>query len=151
MSTLKETLRHDLTESIRARDALVSGTLRMALAAVTNEEVAGKVHRELDDAQVLKVIAKEAKKRKEAVAAYTSAHRPELAEREEAELAVLERYLPAALTDDEVKVLVAQAISQTGANSIGQLGAVMKAVQPLVAGKADGARVAAAVRAALTS
>ena len=94
MSSLKDTFHTDLTAAIRARDAVVSGTLRMVLAAITTEEVAGKTARELSDAEVQKVVNKEAKKRKEAAAAYTQAGRPELAAREEAELAVLERYLP---------------------------------------------------------
>ncbi len=150
MSTsLKQTLQSDLTEAIRGRDRLRSATLRMALAAVTNEEVAGKVARQLSDADVMKVLAKEAKKRKEAATAYTDASRPELAEQEEAELAVLEGYLPAPLGDEELGTLVARAVAESGATGMPQLGLVMKAVQPLVAGRADGGRVAALVRKAL--
>ena len=122
----------------------------MVLAAITTEEVAGKTARELSDAEVQKVVNKEAKKRKEAAAAYTQAGRPELAAREEAELAVLERYLPQQLTADEFAALVAAAVAETGATGMPQLGLVMKALQPQVAGRADGAAVAAAVRAALS-
>ncbi len=87
---LKTTLRSNLTESIRARDAVRSSTLRMALTAISNAEVAGKVHRDLSDDEVVAVVAKEAKKRREAAAAYAEAGRPELAEAEDAELAVLQ-------------------------------------------------------------
>ncbi len=149
-STLKDTLQSDLTESIRSRDAVRSATLRMALTAVTNAEVSGTVARELTDDDVLKVIAKEAKKRKEAITAYTDAKRPELAAKEEAELAVLDAYLPAQLSDDELRELVATAVRETAATGMPQLGQVMKAVQPLVAGRADGGRVAALVKQALT-
>ncbi len=149
-SPLKDTLQSDLTESIRSRDAVRSATLRMALTAVTNAEVAGTVARELSDEDVLRVLAKEAKKRKEAMTAYTDAKRPELAAKEEAELGVLDAYLPAQLTDDELRALVAEAVKDTGATGLPQLGLVMKAVQPLVAGRADGGRVAALVKQALT-
>lgn len=144
--TLKDTLQSDLTAAIRARDSVRSATLRMALTAVTNEEVSGTVARQLTDADVLKVLAKEAKKRKEAVTAYTEAARPELAVKEEAELAVLEGYLPAQLGDDELEALVAQAVKDSGATGMPQMGLVMKVVQPLVAGRADGGRVAAIVK-----
>lgn len=150
MSALKETLRRDLTAAIRSRDAVVAATLRMALMAVTTEEVAGKVHRELSDEEVSRVLTKEAKKRREAATAYTAAGRPELAATEEAELAVLAGYLPQQLTEAEIATLVAEAVASTGASGMPQLGHVMKALQPRVAGRADGAAVAAAVRAALS-
>jgi uncharacterized protein YqeY len=148
--SLKATVQSDLTTAIRERDAVRSGTLRMALAAITTEEVAGKEARELTDDDVLKVLAKEAKKRKEAATAFTGAGRPELAAKEEAELAVLEGYLPAQLSDDELAEIVAAAVEQTGASGMGAMGQVMKAAQPVVAGRADGGRVAAAVKAALS-
>ena len=94
MSTLKEQLQSDLTAAMRARDQVGASTLRMALTAVTTEEVAGTEHRDLTDDDVLKVLTKEAKKRREAATAYTGAGRAELAAKEEAELAVLEGYLP---------------------------------------------------------
>ncbi|HET7276891.1 MAG TPA: GatB/YqeY domain-containing protein [Dermatophilaceae bacterium] len=148
---LKETVQSDLHAAMRDRDQVRAGTLRMVLTAITNEEVAGKQARELSDDEVLKVLAKEAKKRKEAATAYTGAGRPELAERENAELTVLESYLPAQLDDSELERLVAQAIDQTGATGMPQMGLVMKAAQALVAGRADGGRVAAAVKAALAA
>jgi uncharacterized protein YqeY len=149
--SLKATVQSDLTTAIRERDAVRSGTLRMALAAITTEEVAGKEARELTDDDVLKVLAKEAKKRKEASTAFTDAGRPELAAKEEAELVVLEAYLPAQLSDEELASIVAAAVEQTGASGMAAMGQVMKAAQPVVAGRADGGRVAAAVRAALAS
>ncbi|MEO7069070.1 MAG: GatB/YqeY domain-containing protein [Nostocoides sp.] len=145
-TSLKATVQHDLHDSMRARDKVRSGTLRMALTAITTEEVAGDEARELSDEEVLRVLAKEAKKRKEASAAYTGAGRQELADLEDAELAILESYLPAQLDDAELDRIVAEAIASTGATGIPQLGLVMKAAQPVVAGRADGGRVAAAVR-----
>lgn len=144
--SLKTTLRADLTEAMRERDKVRSGTLRMVLTAVTNEEVAGKESRELSDDDVRRVVAKEAKKRREAAEAYDGASRPELAEQERAELTVLEGYLPAQLTDDELDHLVAEAVQETGATGMAQMGQAMKAVQPRVAGRAEGGRVAAAVK-----
>jgi uncharacterized protein YqeY len=146
MSSLKDRLRSDLTDAIRGRDQVRAGTLRMVLTSVTNEEVAGTEARELSDDEVLKVMAKEAKKRREASAAYTGAGRAELAAKEDAELAIVEAYLPAQLGDDELERLVTEAVADTGATGMPQLGLVMKAVQPRVAGRADGGRVAAVVR-----
>ena len=148
--SLKATVQSDLTDAIRQRDAVRSGTLRLALTSITNEEVSGTEARELSDDEVLKVLAKEAKKRKEAATAYAGAGRRELAAKEEAELAVLEAYLPAQLSDDELATIVATAIEQTGATGMPQLGQVMKVAQGVVAGRADGGRVAAAVKTALT-
>lgn len=147
--SLKSTLQSDLHTAMRERDLTRSATLRMALSAVTTEEVAGKQARVLTDEDVVKVLAKEAKKRKESATAYDHAGRGELAERERAELTVLETYLPAQLTDEELSGVVAQAIAASGAAGMSQLGLVMKATQPLVAGRADGGRVAAAVKRAL--
>lgn len=149
MSDLKDRLQNDLTTAMKARDELRTATLRMALTAVKNEEVAGGEAKELDDDAVLKVLAREGKKRREAAEAYTNAGRPELAEREVAEGRVIEEYLPAQLSDEELTALVAAAIAETGATSPQQMGAVMKAVTPKVAGRAEGGRVAAAVKAAL--
>lgn len=148
--SLKATVQSDLTDAIRQRDQVRSGTLRLALTAITNEEVSGTEARELSDDEVLKVLAKEAKKRKEAATAYADAARPELAAKEEAELLVLEAYLPAQLSDEELTTIVAAAIEQTGATGMPQLGQVMKVAQGVVAGRADGGRVAATVKAALT-
>ena len=146
MSSLKDTLRSDLTDSIRARDELRSSTLRMALTSLTNEEVAGDQARELSDDEVLSVLVREAKRRREAATAYDDANRPELAERERAELVVIEGYLPAQLSDEELSALVADAIAETGAEGPRAMGQVMKAVQPKVAKRADGGRVSAEVK-----
>jgi len=123
----------------------------MALTAITNEEVSGATARELSDDEVLKVLTKEAKKRREAVTAYKEAKRPELAAKEESELAIVEAYLPAQLSDAELEGLVAQALTETGATGMSQMGLVMKAATALVAGRADGGRVAAIVKSALAA
>ncbi len=146
---LKDTLRSHLTDAIRGRDQVRAATLRMVLTAVTTEEVSGTQARELTDEEVLRVVAKEAKKRREASEAYASAQRPELAAKEEAELAVLQGYLPTQLDDADLEALVARAVAETGATGMPQMGVVMRTVQPLVAGRAEGGRVAAAVRSAL--
>ncbi len=146
MSDLKDRLQADLTAAIRGRDELTIATLRMALAAITTEEVAGTSARELSDDEVLKVLAREAKKRREAAEAFRSADRAELAERERAEGAVLDRYLPSQLGDDEVAELVRAAIAETGATGMPQMGAVMKAAQAQAAGRVDGRRLSTEVR-----
>ena len=150
MSELKERLQADLTGAIRARDEVTTATLRMALAAVTTEEVAGTTARTLSDDEVLTVLAREAKKRREAAEAFGSADRPELVERERAEGAVLDRYLPTQLDDAEVAELVRAAIEETGATGMPQMGAVMKAAQARAAGRADGRRVSTEARRQLT-
>ena len=143
---LKEQLRADLTTAMKARDELTSSTLRMVLTAVTTEEVAGKQARELSDDDIIKVLTREAKKRREANDAYTQAGREELAAREQAELGVIERYLPQQLSDDDVAELVSAAIAETGATDPKAMGQVMKVLTPQVAGRAAGAKVAAEVR-----
>ena len=150
-TTLKEQIQHDLHDAMRARDKVRSGTLRMTLTSITNAEVAGDEARELSDDEVLKVVAKEAKKRKESSAAYTAANRPELAAVEEAELVVLEGYLPAQLDDDELRGIVERGPSSRPAPpAMAQMGLVMKAAQAEVAGRADGGRVAAVVKQVLS-
>jgi len=144
--TLKEQLHADLTDAMKARDELRMATLRMALTSVTNEEVAGKQARTLGDDEVIKVLTREIKKRKEAAQAFGDAGREDRAEREAAEAAVLAAYLPAQLSDDELVELVRSCVSQAGATEPRQLGAVMKLAQPMVAGRADGSRVAAEVK-----
>ncbi len=154
MSELKQRLRSDMTAAMKARDSLALGTLRMALAAITNEEVSGSTARELTDAEVSAVLSKEVKKRKESAEAFDGAGRSELADKERAESAVISAYLPVQLTDDEIAVLVASAVAEvagsTGAPpTMRQLGLVIKAAQAKAAGRAEGAKVAAAVKAAL--
>ncbi|GAA2082782.1 GatB/YqeY domain-containing protein [Kitasatospora saccharophila] len=149
MTTLKEQLQEDLTAAIKARDELRSSTLRLTLSAVTSAEVAGKQKKELSDAEVLQVIGKEAKKRREAADAFEGAGRVEQAARERAEGEVLAGFLPKPLTDEELASIVAAAVAESGASGPQGMGAVMKLVRPQVEGKADGGRVAAAVKAAL--
>jgi uncharacterized protein len=146
MAELKERLRTDLSAALRARDQLRLRTLRSALTAITNEEVSGKVARELSDDEVLKVLTREARKRREAADAFGSAGREDQAAAERAEGEVLASYLPAQLSDGELGALVAEVIAQTGATGMSSMGPVMKAVTPRVAGRAEGGRVAAEVR-----
>jgi uncharacterized protein YqeY len=150
MSALKDKLKADLTASLKSKDEVRLRTVRMALAAINVEEVAGKEARELTDDEVIKVLTKEAKKRREAAEAFRNAGRTEQAEAELAEQAVLEEYLPAQLSDEELAALVDAAIAETGASGPQAMGQVMKAVNPKVAGRAEGGRVAALVRARLT-
>ncbi|MBU7597334.1 GatB/YqeY domain-containing protein [Streptomyces sp. XM4193] len=149
MTTLKSTLQDDLTTAIKARDELRSATLRMTLTAITKQEVAGTEARELTDDEVQKVIAGEAKKRREAAKAFADGGREEQSTRELAEHEVLAAYLPQQLTDEELNVLVADAVAESGAEGPKAMGAVMKIVNPKVAGRAEGGRVAAAVKRAL--
>jgi uncharacterized protein len=150
MPELKNRLQSDLTTAMKARDELTTATLRMALTAVTNEEVSGSSARELSDDEVLRVLGREAKKRREAAEAFDQAGRTELADRERAEGVVIDGYLPTQLDDDELANLVAAAIAETGASGPRDLGAVMKAVGPLIAGRADGKRVSDQVRSQLS-
>jgi uncharacterized protein len=146
VAELKERLRADLNAAMRARDQVRMRTLRLALTSITNEEVAGAVARDLTDDEIVKVLTREARKRREAAEAFAAAGRDESAAAERAEGEVLAGYLPAQLSDDELAALVAAAIAETGATGMAGMGQVMKAVTPRVAGRADGARVAAEVR-----
>ena len=151
MAALKDRLRGDLTAAMKARDQVRVRTLRMALTSVTREEVAGKSARELSDDEVIQVLTREAKRRREAADAFAAAGRDEQAAAELAEGAVLGAYLPAQLSDGELGALVAAAIEETGADSPRSLGQVMRVLSPRVAGRAEGARVAAEVRRQLGS
>jgi uncharacterized protein YqeY len=151
MPELKARLHADLNAAMKARDDVTTATLRMALTAITNEEVAGKAARELSDDEVLRVLGREAKKRREAAEAFEAAGRTELAARERAEGAVIDGYLPAQLDDDELAELITAAIADAGASSPRDMGAVMRIVQPRVAGRADGKRVSDEVRRRLGS
>jgi uncharacterized protein len=146
MPELKAKLHADLNAAMKARDELTTATIRMALTAVTTEEVAGKTARELSDDEVLRVLTREAKKRREAAEAFDAANRAELADRERAEGRVLDRYLPAQLGDEELAALVDAAVAESGATGPRDMGAVMKLVQPKIAGRADGKRVSDEVR-----
>ena len=140
--SIKEKLRADLTEAIRSRDEITSGTIRMVLTALTNEEVSGKQARTLSDDEVISVLSREAKKRREAAEAFETGGRSDRAALEKAEGEVIARYLPAQLNLDEIKKMIADAVVSTGASGPGDMGKVMGAIKPLVAGKADGSIVA---------
>lgn len=146
MSELKERLRADLTASMKDRNELRTRTLRMVLTEISKEEVSGSVARELDDAEIERVLAREAKRRREAAEAFTGAGRADQATAELAEGEVLAEYLPAQLDDVELTALVADAIARAGAAGPAAMGQVMKVVTPAIAGRATGARVAAEVR-----
>ena len=146
---LKDSLKHDLTEAMRARDELLLSTIRLCLSAITNEEVSGKEARVLTEAEVIQVLSREAKKRRESAQAFADANRPDRAERENAEGEVISRYLPTPLSDTELASLIADAIKESGAAGPAGMGLVMKLLSPKIAGRADGAAVSSAVRAAL--
>ena len=147
---LKERLQGDLTESIRSQDALRSGTIRMVLTAITNEEVSGKSARVLTDDEIITVLSREAKKRREASEAFEAGDRPDRAQAEKAEGVVIGEYLPAQLSESEIKQMISEAIAESGAAGPSGMGLVMKLISPKIAGKADGGTVSGLVKAALT-
>jgi uncharacterized protein YqeY len=147
---LKEKLQADLTDAIRTRDEVKSGTVRMLLAAITNEEVAGKAAKVLTDAEIITVLSREAKKRREAVDAYTQVNRDDLANKEKAEGVIIAQYLPEQLSEDDIKKMILEAIAETSASGPAGMGLVMKVLQPKIAGRADGGLVSGLVKAALS-
>ena len=147
---LKEKLQNDLTSAMRARDEVRSATIRMILTAVKNEEVSGKEARELNDQEVITVLSREAKKRREAAEAFEQAGAADRAANEKAEGAIIAEYLPAQLSESEIKDLISAAIKETGAAGPQQMGLVMKSIQPKIAGRADGGLVSSLVKAALS-
>ncbi len=147
--SIKEQLKKDLTEAIRGRDEITSGTIRMVLTAITNEEVAGKEARALSDEEVITVLSREGKKRREAAEAFENAGRADKAALEKSEGEVIAKYLPAQLSEADIAAIIADAIASTGAQGPGDMGKVMGAVKPKIAGKADGGLVSALVKAAL--
>lgn len=148
MSALKDQLRTDLTTAIKARDSLRSSVIRMVLTAITNAEVSGKAARELSDEDVITVLGQEAKKRRESAEAFDAGNRPELAQKERAEAAILADYLPAQMSVEEIRAIVTAAVESAGAAGEGMkaMGKVMGIVSPQVKGKADGGVVAAEVK-----
>lgn len=150
--SLKDDLKTDLTAAMKARDEVAVSTLRMVLAAVTTAEVAGDEAVTLDDAEVTKVLQAEAKKRAEAAQIYADAGRAEAADKERSELAVIERYLPAAMSDEELNAIIGEEVARAAASDATggkAMGAVVKAVRERAGANADGSRIAAAVKAAL--
>ena len=147
--SIKEQLKKDLTEAIRGRDEITSSTIRMVLTAITNEEVAGKEARVLSDEEVITVLSREGKKRREAAEAFENAGRADKSALEKSEGEVIAKYLPAQLSEADIAAIIADAIASTGAQGPGDMGKVMGAVKPKIAGKADGGVVSALVKAAL--
>ncbi len=147
--SIKEQLKKDLTEAIRGRDEITSGTIRMVLTAITNEEVSGKEARVLSDEEVITVLSREGKKRREAAEAFENAGRADKSALEKSEGEVIAKYLPAQLSEADIAAIIADAITSTGAQGPGDMGKVMGAVKPKIAGKADGGLVSALVKAAL--
>jgi uncharacterized protein YqeY len=147
---LKEKLQNDLTEAMRARDEVRSSTIRMVLTAIKNEEVSGKEARDLSDAEVITVLSREAKKRREAAEAFEQAGAADRASNEKAEGVIIAEYLPAQLSESEIKEMIAAAIAESGATGPQQMGQVMKLIQPKITGRADGGIVSSLVKAALS-
>ena len=148
---LKEKLQTDLTDAIRARDEVKSGTIRMLLAAITNEEVAGKAAKVLADAEIITVLSREAKKRREAVEAYTQAKRDDLANKEKAEATVIALYLPEQLSEAEIKSMIIDAIAETKASGPAGMGLVMRVLQPKLVGRSDGKYVSNLIKSILAN
>lgn len=154
MAAIKDRLKTDLVAAMKAHDENRKSTVRMALAAIANEEVAGKSARDLSEAEEQAVLAREVTKRKDAAEAYTAGNRPELAEKELSEAALLAGYLPRQLTEAEIAAIVDEEVAAATATlgdkpTMRQMGLVMKAVTPRIAGRGDGKTAAALVRAAL--
>ncbi len=152
MTELTAALRGDLTSAIRNKDEVVAATIRMALSAIRTEEVSGRAQRILTDAEVVAVLSREARKRREAAETFMAAGRQDLADRENAELDVLERYLPEPLGQEQVMAMVAVAVraaAADGATGMSAMGRVMKELTPQTAGRFDGAQLAELVREAL--
>ncbi|MDR0959624.1 MAG: GatB/YqeY domain-containing protein [Propionibacteriaceae bacterium] len=150
MAEFKDRLRTDLTAAMKAKDALTTQTLRMAMAAIANEEVAGKQARELSAAEEQAVLTREVRKRRESATVYADAGRAELAEKETAEADLLAAYLPAPLSEDELDAIVAEEVGNVPDATIKQMGLIIKAVNARVQGRAEGSVVAAKVKAALS-
>ncbi|SES06168.1 GatB/YqeY domain-containing protein [Corynebacterium cystitidis] len=148
MSELKNKIREDMKAAMKAKEKERLGAIRMLLAAIQTEETSGTKH-ELTDEDVLKVVAREIKKRRESAEIYQENGRDDLAQAELAEVAVLEDYQPAQLSDDELNLLVDEAIAETGATSMKEMGQVMKVATEKAAGQADGKRLSEAVKARL--
>ena len=154
MAAIKDRLKTDLVAAMKAHDENRKSTVRMALAAIANEEVAGKSARDLSEAEEQAVLAREVAKRKDAAEAYTAGNRPELAEKELSEAALLAGYLPRQLTEAEIAAIVDEEVAAATATlgdkpTMRQMGLVMKTVTPRIAGRGDGKTAAALVRAAL--
>ena len=150
MAELKDRLRTDLTAAMKEKDTFTTGVLRMAVAALMNEEVAGQVARQLTESEEQTIITREVRKRRESAEAYAAGNRPELAEKEDREADLLATYLPAPMTEAELDVIVAEEVAGVEDATMKQMGMIIKAVSARTQGRADGSMVAAKVRAALS-
>jgi len=150
MAELQERLRTDLTTAMKAKDSFATSVLRMAIAAILNEQVAGKAARDLTEAEEQAVITREVRKRRESAEAYAEGHRPELADKENREADLLSTYIPAPLTEAELDAIVTDEVGAVDGATLKQMGLIVKAVNTRAQGRADGATVAAKVRAALS-
>lgn len=150
MSELSQQITEDMKTAMREKNALALGTIRMLKSAIKNAAIEkGGADAELTDPEVVAVVRREVKKRQDSIEQYRSAGRAELAAQEEAEIAVLQAYLPAPLSEEEVAAIIDGAIAEVGATSRKQMGAVMKRVQELTEGRADGKTLSQAVMAKL--
>ncbi|MGB5624079.1 MAG: GatB/YqeY domain-containing protein [Gammaproteobacteria bacterium] len=147
--SLKARLGDDMKQALRAGDKHRLSTLRMTLAAIQQREVDERI--ELDDPQVLSVIEKMIKQRRESAVQYRAGHREELALREEAEIGFLDHYLPEPMSDADLDAMIAQVIADTGAGSMRDMGKVMSQIKQLAEGRADMAAVSAKVKASLSA
>lgn len=145
--TLKARITEDMKDAMRARDAARLSTIRLLQAAIKQREVDERI--ELTDADVLAILDKMVKQRKDSIAAFEAGHRPDLAAHEQAEIAVLQTYLPQPLTAAEIDALIAEAIAATGAAGLPGMGKVMALLKPKLAGRADLAAASAQVRSRL--
>lgn len=155
MAAIKDRLKHELVAALKAHDDVRKSTVRMALAAIANEEVAGKTAKELSEAEEQTVLTREVSKRKDSAEAYTAGNRPELAEKELAEAVILAEFLPEQLTEAELAAIVDEEVAGVAATlgappTMRQMGLVMKAVTPRISGRGDGRTAAALVKAALS-
>ncbi|HHJ39130.1 MAG TPA: GatB/YqeY domain-containing protein [Methylothermaceae bacterium] len=146
--SLKEQIQQDMKAAMKSGDKARLGTIRLILAAIKQREVDERI--ELDDAQVIAVLDKMAKQRRESITQYQAANRNDLAQKEQAELEIILSYLPQPLEDSEIEALVQSAIEESGANSLKEMGKVMALLKPKIQGRADMGQVSAKVKAILS-
>ncbi|WP_425309614.1 GatB/YqeY domain-containing protein [Ammonicoccus fulvus] len=149
MAELKDRLRADMIASMKAKQPDTTKVLRAVLAAITTEEVSGDAAHELTEAQEQAIVTKQVRQRRDSAEAYAAGGRQDLADVERAEVEILEAYLPKQLTDDELNALVEAEVANAGEVTMKQMGQIIKAVNARAAGRADGGKVAAAVKARL--
>lgn len=149
MTVLKGKIQSDLNTALKSKDEIRTSTLRMLKAAIMKFEVAGAQKKEAPDEEILQIIGKEAKQRKESIEAFRKGGREDLATKEEAELKILQSYLPEQMSEEELKMIIQEVIGQVGAQGKGDFGKVMGALMPRVKGKAEGATVSQLLKALL--